>query len=95
MNFGALQGSDYLLKYGFILERLYQQSYLNVYNEEHCKSPKCPPYSRVYTAQQYAAGGNHCVITQTTVHTEAPEPPATPRAAQPLIFAGRVICSGI
>lgn len=42
MNFGALQGSDYLLKYGFILERLYQQSYLNVYNEEHCKSPKCP-----------------------------------------------------
>lgn len=41
MNFRALRGSDYLLEYGFVLERLYQQSYLNVDNEEHCKPSKC------------------------------------------------------
>lgn len=40
-------------------------------------------------------GGNHCVITQTTLHIQAPEPAATPQADQPLIFAGLMICSGI
>lgn len=48
MRARALQGGDYLLKYGFILERLYQQSYLNFDNEEHCKSPKCI-YTTAYT----------------------------------------------
>ena len=44
---------------------------------------------------QYAAPGNHCVITQTTKQIWAPQPPATPQANQPMKFAGLMICSGI
>lgn len=35
------------------------------------------------------------MIIQTAVHIQAPEPAATPQAAQPLIFAKPMICSGI
>lgn len=38
----ALQMGNNLVKYGFILDRLYQQSYLNFDNEEQHKSLKCP-----------------------------------------------------
>lgn len=31
-----------------------------------------PLYRSVHTAQQRAAGGNHCVITETIVHIQAP-----------------------
>lgn len=55
--------------------------------------PQVPLYHNIHTAQQHAVGGNHCVITQTTAHIQAPEPPATPTAAQPLIFAAFVVGS--
>lgn len=53
-----------------------------------------PLYRGVHIAQQYTAGGNHCVITQTIEHIQAPEPAATPQAARPLIFPSLMICSG-
>lgn len=57
-----------LLKYGFILNALYQQSNLNFDNEEHRKPPPSALVRGVHIAQQHAAGGNRGVISHTHVH---------------------------
>lgn len=93
MSVGALQsmcvcvGGIIYWNIDFISGRLYQQSYLNSDNKEHCKFPKCIR-TTVYTQSL-------CNHSNSSTHTQAPEPAATPQAAQPLIFAEPMICSGI
>lgn len=79
MSVWAAQGGNNPLKYGFILDRVYQRGYLNFDNEEHCKSPRVPLYGGADTQHR----STQRELTGEITNNSRVQPPQQPAASPP------------